>query len=63
MPVQFGQRKDLPKIDMAPSPVPDGPPFYLQTGHRKTWELDGAAARILSADTLVLRCKALRLNI
>jgi hypothetical protein len=45
VPVQFGQRKDLPKIDMAPSPVPDGPPFYLQTGHRKTWELDGAAAR------------------
>src|SRR5580700_8534185 len=22
-----------------------GPPFYIQIGHRKTWELDGAAAR------------------
>jgi hypothetical protein len=36
-----------------------GPPFYIQIGHRKTWESDDAAARISSADTLILRCKPL----
>jgi hypothetical protein len=30
-----------------------GPPLCMQIGHRKTWESDGAAARIPSADTLV----------